>query len=184
MGTNTSRFLGSSEQPVEQVTWEQAMNFCSRLTSIESQQGRVPEGYAYRLPTEAEWEYAARAGTTTTFSFSDSIGDTNLNSHAWYLRNADFTTHPVERKLPNPRGIYDMSGNVAEWCLDWYGRYPFFNATDPSGPPDGDSHIIRGGSYYDDAEFCRNAFRLIDWTANQFYNVGLRVVLAKPISSR
>ena len=184
MGTNDSQFLGFPEQPVEQVSWDQALDFCTRLTEIERQQGRLPEGYVYRLPTEAEWEYAARAGTTTSYSFGETPSNTAMAQYCWYLRNADFTTHPVERKLPNPWGIYDMTGNVAEWCWDWYGRYPFFSAIDPAGPDEGDSHVIRGGSFYDDAEFCRNAFRLIAWNADLFYNVGFRVVLAKPLSDR
>jgi formylglycine-generating enzyme required for sulfatase activity len=181
MQTNPSRFLGLPEQPVEQITWAEAVEFCARVTDLERQRGQLPAGYVYRLPTEAEWEYAARAGSTTRFSFGDDPGYSDLVEHAWALRNAFFSTHPVGRRLPSPWGLYDLYGNVAEWCSDWYGDYPGGGLTDPAGPADGDNRVIRGGSFYDDGEYCRSAYRLIDWTADRFYNVGFRVVLGRPL---
>ena len=121
MGDNPSRFKGP-DLPVESVSWHEAMAFCEKLTQREREAGRLPEGYEYTLPTEAQWEYACRAGTTTRFSFGDS--DSDLGDYGWYGGNSSYTTHPVGEKLANPWGLYDMHGNVQEWCRDWYGNYP------------------------------------------------------------
>ena len=178
-GTNTSYFANWPNQPVEQVSWDEAVLFCQKLTDQQREAGRLPAGHAYRLPTEGEWEYAARAGTNTAFSFGEDPAHLELPNHAWYLRNADFATHPVGGRVPNAWGLYDMHGNVSEWVLDWYDSYPDVGTvTDPTGPSQGTDHVMRGGSFYDDAETCRSAYRLIGWTSDRFYNVGFRVVLA------
>ena len=102
-------------------------------------------GRYYRLPTEAEWEYACRAGTTTAYSFGDDPDD--LEDYGWYFDNSDDKYQKVGTKKPNPWGLYDMHGNVYEWCLDWYGPYPTGKANDPTGPPEGKEKVARGGSF-------------------------------------
>ncbi|MEY4565224.1 MAG: Serine/threonine-protein kinase PrkC, partial [Planctomycetota bacterium] len=118
MGSNPSYFKGK-RHPVENVSWEDAMAFLSKLNTLASEKSL---GGSYRLPTEAEWEYACRAGTTTAYSFGDS--ESELEKYGWYDENSGYTTHPVGEKLPNGWGLYDMHGNVWEWCADWYGAYP------------------------------------------------------------
>jgi len=131
--------------PMESVTWDQAMAFCRKLTDTQRAAGRLPDGYVYRLPTEAEWEYACRAGTTGRF---------NVDADAQYdaLRKFAFVGHnwtsPVgEGRRPNAWGLYDMHGNVYEWCLDWYGPYPPGKVTDPTGPAEGTRRVARGGCF-------------------------------------
>jgi len=118
MGSNPSRFTGDTNRPVETVTWYDATNYCGQLTQRERAAGRIAANSLYRLPTEAEWDYACRAGTSTRSSFGDDLGYTNLTNYAWYRENRGLTTHPVGQKLPNPWGLYDMHGNVWEWCQD------------------------------------------------------------------
>jgi formylglycine-generating enzyme required for sulfatase activity len=136
MGNNPSRFKGAN-RPVEQVSWEEVQTFIEKLNAREP-------GVTYRLPTEAEWEYAARAGTTTAYSFGDSAGD--LDEYAWYGGNTGGQTHPVGQKPANGWGLYDVHGNVWEWVQDWYGEYPSSPQGNPSGPPSGASRVVRGGS--------------------------------------
>jgi formylglycine-generating enzyme required for sulfatase activity len=136
---NPSYFKGDN-LPVEQVSWKDTQEFCRKL------------GPEYRLPTEAEWEYACRAGTT-----GDYAG--NLDEMAWYDKNSGDKTHPVGQKKPNPWGLYDMHGNVWEWCQDWYGAYPDQAVTDPSGPTSGSCRVLRGGSWFHEAFSCRSAQR-------------------------
>ena len=119
MGSNPSRFKGSN-LPVEQVSWNDAMVFCRKFTERERAAGRLPKGYVYTLPTEAQWEYARRAGTTGAYA-----GD--LNAMGWHSGNAGKKTHSASQKQPNAWGLYDMHGNVWEWCSDWYGDYPSGN---------------------------------------------------------
>ena len=179
MGANPSRFKGNLNLPVENVSWVDATNFCAKLTEQERQAGRLPDGYVYRLPTEAEWEYACRAGTTTRFSYGDDPEYVELGEYAWYDENSSSRTHPVGQKKPNPWGLYDMHGNVWEWCLDWYsGSYPGGSVTDPKGPSSGSFRVIRGGSWYVSARFCRSAIR--DWFVPSLRHsrLGFRVVLA------
>ncbi|MDR1241174.1 MAG: formylglycine-generating enzyme family protein [Deltaproteobacteria bacterium] len=152
MGDNPSRFQGRSN-PVEQVSWDDAQEFVRRLNQRE--------GHArFRLPTEAEWEYAARAETTTAYSFGD--GTDNLGRYAWYGDNSSGKPHPVGQKEPNAWGLYDIHGNVWEWVQDRFGEryYAISPASDPGGPSDGPPlHVFRGGSWHNPAKFCRSADR-------------------------
>ena len=151
MGRNPSRTKGAAN-PVEQVTWDEAAEFCRKLSS--------KEGKTYRLPTEAEWEYACRAGTTTRYSFGDNPA--NLGQYAWHRRNSNYKTHPVGGKKPNGWGLYDMHGNVWEWCADWFDLQYYANSSqnDPQGPPEGSSRLYRGGSWFEwRADRLRSAYR-------------------------
>jgi len=136
MGTNPSDFKGPTN-PVEKVGWADAVEFCRKLSE--------KTGKAVRLPTEAEWEYACRAGTKTRFSFGDSEGA--LGDYAWYMGNSGNKTQPVGRKKPNPWGLYDMHGNVMEWCADMYGNYSSEASTDPQAPGSGGRRVFRGGAW-------------------------------------
>jgi len=137
MNTNPSAFTGDPDRPVDGVSWEDATNYCCQLTEQERAAGRIATNSVYRLPTEAEWEYACRAWTSTRSSYGDDPGYTNLTNYAWSRSNSGETTHPVRRKLANPWGLYDMHGNVWEWCLDWFASYPAGIAVDPQGPATG-----------------------------------------------
>ncbi|MCX5671055.1 MAG: SUMF1/EgtB/PvdO family nonheme iron enzyme [Planctomycetota bacterium] len=150
MGKNPSEFKGATN-PVETVSWNDATEFCKKLSE--------KAGQAVRLPTEAEWEYPCRAGTQTAFSFGDDLSA--LGDYAWWDGNSDKTTHPVGQKKPNSWGLYDMHGNVWEWCADWYGEYPKGPVTDPSGPATGyGGRVLRGGAwYYGGSDYFRCAFR-------------------------
>jgi formylglycine-generating enzyme required for sulfatase activity len=166
MGTSPSRFEGKAN-PMDTVSWNDAVEFCKQL----SEKARR----TVRLPTEAEWEYACRAGTKTRFSFGDDQAD--LGDYGWYMDNAGDTTHPVGQKKPNPWGLYDMHGNILEWCSDWCAVYAEGPATDPTGPATGDAHMLRGGGWSYDAQHCRAAFRFWDLPDHSGY-VGFRVVAA------
>jgi len=144
-----------SNHPVERVSWYDAVKFCQRLSELpeEKKAGRV-----YRLPTEAEWEYACRAGSKTYYSFGDN--PESLGDYAWFGENSNGQTHPVGKKKPNAWGLYDMHGNVWEWCSDRYsGRYPTGAVTDPVGPKEGSARVNRGGSWGGGAALCRSAHR-------------------------
>ena len=152
MGSNPSKFRNAAgDAPVERVSWNDAMQFCRKLTERERQADRLPEGYEYTLPTEAQWEFACRAGTTGSYG-----GSGNLDEMGWYTSNSGGTTHPVAQKQANAWGLYDMNGNVWEWCQDWYGNYPGNSVTDPTGPSSGSGHVIRGGSWINDPRYCRS----------------------------
>ena len=145
MGTNPSYFTGDN-LPVEQVSWNDVQEFITKLNSLT--------GKRYRLPTEAEWEFAARGGNNSRgykYSGSNTVGDV-----AWYNSNR---THPVGTKAANELGIYDMSGNVLEWCSDWFGSYSSNAQTNPTGPSSGSDRVLRGGSWYHDAIYARVSFR-------------------------
>jgi len=180
MSSNPSYFKGDTNRPVEEVTWFNATNYCGVLTQQELAAGRIPTNCVYRLPTEAEWEYACRAGTTTRFSYGDDPDYTNLTNYTWYFVNSGHTTNPVGQKLANPWGLYDMEGNVFEWCQDWYGVHPGGSVIDPQGPPAGSSRVIRGSGYgLDCARCCRSAFRGYIVKPGDTYNfIGFRVLLA------
>jgi formylglycine-generating enzyme required for sulfatase activity len=178
MGNNPSSFHGPS-LPVETVSWDEATNYCAALTQRERAAGRIPTNSVYRLPTEAEWEYACRGWTSTEVYYGDDPGYTNLTNYAWYGANSGGTTHPGGQKLPNPWGLYDMYGNVYEWCQDWSGPYPGGIALDPTGPATGLNRVFRGGDWDDDPGFCRSAYRSDDdpyfWDDDL---IGIRVLLA------
>ena len=180
MTNNPSYFTGDLTRPVEQVSWLDASNYYALLTQRDLASGQIPARYQYRLPTEAEWEYACRAGTSTRFYYGDDPGYTNLATYAWYRSNSGSQTQPVGQKPPNPWGLYDMCGNVWEWCQDWYApSYPGDSVTDPQGPPAGTERVLRGGSWDGFARRCRSACRIgDDPTANYYDNYGFRVVLA------
>jgi formylglycine-generating enzyme required for sulfatase activity len=168
-------------RPVEGVSWFDATNYCVVLTQRERVAGRIATNSVYRLPTEAEWEYACRGWTSTRFSYGDDPGYTNLTKYAWYLDNSD-GTHAVGQKLPNPWGLYDMYGNVWEWCQDWFDDYRGGIALDPQGPSSGSSRVIRGSYWFNHAWNCRSAYRfrgrLIPVPDDRYFVIGFRVVLS------
>lgn len=180
VGANPSFFTGDPRLPVESITWAQATNFCRLLNISEAQANRLPAGYAYRLPTEAEWEYAARAGSTNRFNWGNDPTYSALGNYAWYSANSGGGTHPVGQKLPNSWGLYDVSGNVSEWCQDWYlDPYPGGTITDPQGPASGAGKLFRGGSHADEPASCRPAARNSINITTALNIFGLRVVLAQ-----
>ncbi len=166
MGKNPSKFSGA-ENPVEQVSWHDAVEFCARLSK---------EGRTYRLPTEAEWEYACRAGSTTAYCYGDDPGQ--LGEYAWYVVNSDEKTHEVGLKQPNAWGLHDVHGNVWEWCQDWFGDYERSPAEDPAGPTSGTYRVVRGGSWFDYPLPLRSASRGRDSPSNRPEDHGFRVVCA------
>ena len=163
MGGNPSRFRGD-DLPVEQVSWFDAQDFIRVLNEKEGTS-------RYRLPTEAEWEYACRAGTS-----GDAYGD--LSDIAWYEPTSGGRTHPVSQKQANSWGLYDMLGNVYEWCEDWKGPYPSGDVTDPRGPSEGPGRVIRGGSWLVHANRVRSWFRDVLLPDERRDDVGFRVVAA------
>ena len=179
IGSNPSAFPGNANLPVETVSWVDATNYCAALTRREQVAGRILINCVYRLPTEAEWEYACRAWTSTRFSFGDAPEYAGLTNYAWYADNAGSTTHPMGQKLPNPWGLYDMHGNVGEWCQDWYAAgLPGGIAVDPQGPASGSSRAWRGGQWAHPARRCRSAFRTYSSPDSRLSAIGFRVVLA------
>jgi len=178
MGSNPSWFTGDTSFPVEQETWFEAANYCATLTQQEQAAGRIPTNCTYRLPTEAEWEYACRAGTPSRFSYGDDPGYTNLTHYAWYADNSGATTHPVGQKLANPWGLHDMHGELFEWCQDWWGDYSGGIAVDPQGPATGSRRVGRGGYWNSVAGFCRSAHRGYNLPDVRGKGIGFRVVLA------
>lgn len=191
MGWNPSAHVGDLNRPVEQVTWEDALAYCAAVTAKERAAGRLPFGHSYRLPTEAEWEYACRAGSTSPFSFGSELRSGMVNfcgTHEYIVGQADHLnssgiclgiTAVVSSFAPNAWGLYDMHGNVWEWCQDWYGdRLPGGSVTDPKGPASGSRHVIRGGSYANSGSDCRSAARFILYPRASAVDYGFRVVLA------
>ncbi len=174
MGNNPSSFNGA-ENPVEQVSWDDAVSFCKKLSEVPAEKSA---GRVYRLPTEAEWEYACRAGTTTTYCFGDSVSQ--LDDYAWYMNNSGETTHAVGLKKPNAFGLYDMHGNVWEWCQDWYGGYPSGALIDPRGPSGGSNRVGRGGCWGGGAALCRSAFRSSFDPTERSVSFGFRAALNPP----
>ena len=165
MGNNPSYYLGD-DRPVESVSWKDVQEFCRRLSELT--------GEVFVLPTEAQWEYAARGGNNSegyTYSGSD-----NIDEVAWYSANSHNLTLPVGQKLPNELGLYDMSGNVWEWCSDWYGEYGSSSQTNPTGPSSGSARVLRGGSWGSSNKHCRVLNR--DSSEPSYSNsfIGFRVV--------
>jgi formylglycine-generating enzyme required for sulfatase activity len=181
MGSNPSGFPGDLTRPVESVSWLDATNYCAKLTQLDLAAGRISPGTHYRLPTEAEWECAARAGTSTPFNYGDDTGGLVLANHAWYSANSGNMTHPVGLKEPNAWGLFDMEGNVWEWCQDWYGPYPGGTVKDPQGPSSNQSglKVIRGGAWDGFQTDCRSASRLTKGVSPFItdFILGFRIVL-------
>ncbi|MDY0040397.1 MAG: formylglycine-generating enzyme family protein [Desulforhabdus sp.] len=176
MGQNPSSFLegeGIEECPAESVSWYECQNFIRSLNGMD--------GFSYRLPTEAEWECACRAGALTPFSSGEITEmycrlDSCLDTVAWYCGNSARKTHPVARKSPNAWGLFDMHGNLCEWCHDWYGEYPSGSQLDPVGPDIGPGRVVRGGSWFSNAKNCRSACRFY-WPPNSRSDfIGFRLV--------
>ena len=168
MGSNPSRFTGDLTRPVECVDWNDCQTFISTLNQLT--------GKTFRLPTEAEWEFAARGGNKSMgYKFA---GGNDINEVAWNRGNSSSKTHPVATKAPNELGLYDMSGNVFEWCSDWYDSYTDTEGqTNPQGPSSGSTRISRGGSWDNAAEYCRVTFRLSRSPSSLNRSLGLRLAL-------
>ncbi len=165
MRSNPSKFIDNNN-PVEGINWEDAMSFCRALTKQEQALGRLLEGYQYILPTSAQWEYACRAGTTTALNSGKNLSNAEkcpeMDEVGWYKYNSKGRTHPVGQKKPNAWGLYDMHGNVFEWCYDWAVDYPDGALTDPITVHEPNDklawhRILRGGCWFHDAEICRSA---------------------------
>jgi formylglycine-generating enzyme required for sulfatase activity len=171
-------YTADTNRPVEQVSWFNATNYCGLLTQQERAADRIPTNCVYRLPTEAEWEYACRGWTSTRFSYGDDPAYTNLTNYGWCSDNSDVQTHPVGQKLPNPWGLYDMHGNVGEWCQDWFGAYPGGIRVDPQGPGAGGYRVFRNSHSFGYPQWCRSAARGGVDPFGLFSYVGFRVVLA------
>jgi formylglycine-generating enzyme required for sulfatase activity len=171
-GVETGDNIDFSNRPVDNVSWKEAVKFCQAISDLpeEKEAGRV-----YRLPTEAEWEYACRAGSQTAFYFGRD--PELLENFAWFSDNSAERTHPVGQKIPNNWGLYDMHGNVWEWCSDWLGPYPGNFVVDPKGPLTGDSKVLRGGSMSRSALHCQSAVRSSAKPTGRFNRNGFRVAL-------
>jgi formylglycine-generating enzyme required for sulfatase activity len=166
--------------PATWLSWDDAMKFCERLTEHERSFGRLTPGWRYTLPTEAQWEYACRAGTATSFSFGDD--ESKLTDYGWFDRNASQNderyAHRVGTKKANPWGFFDMHGNVFEWCRDWYAeKLP--GGTDPEGPAEGANRVDRSGGWEDAARHARSANRDKSPPAERNYDLGFRVALER-----
>ncbi|MBR6746967.1 MAG: SUMF1/EgtB/PvdO family nonheme iron enzyme [Muribaculaceae bacterium] len=166
MGNNPSRFTGNSRNPVEEVSWYDCIEFIQELNRLT--------GKHFRLPTEAEWEFAARGGSNSKgYKYS---GSNRIDEVAWYNGNSVSMTHEVATCAPNELGIYDMSGNVYEWCSDWYGEYPVSSQTDPSGSTNGSYCVNRGGSWGSSARYCRVSCRYYSTPDFRYDYLGFRLV--------
>ena len=193
MGNNPSEFSATGKEkakvsgqetkrfPVENISWDEAVEFCRKLSDLPKEKAA---GRRYRLPSEAQWEYACRAGSTGRFSFSAGRSgapkeseDLALFEYGWFGSNSDRMTHAVGGKLPNAWALYDMHGNVWEWCQDWYDRDYYVKSTvdDPVGPPGGSSRVLRGGGSSYPARFCRSADRFNHEPEYRNDNLGFRV---------
>lgn len=175
VGKNPSHFTGDTNRPVEKVSYYEAEGYCQELTRREQKAGNLPPDYAYRLPTEAEWEFACGAGTTNLFYFGNATNE--AAAYAWTMENSEGTTHPVGQKLPNRLGLYDMHGNVWEWCSDWFAPYPAAPLTDPKGAPPSKFKVFRGGGWNQAIEFARTRNRFMMAPSNGIHFVGFRVAL-------
>jgi len=176
MGTNPSNFATCDDCPVENVSWLDVQEFIKKLNQLT--------GKKYSLPTEAQWEYAARGGSSasivTVFKYA---GSDNIDEVSWYFKGKEGMEdkngkpHPKNQKKPNALGLYDMSGNVWEWCNDWYGGYTSKKEVNPQGPSTGSYKVFRGGSWNNTANFCRVFFRHYLKPNSRYYNLGLRLAL-------
>jgi formylglycine-generating enzyme required for sulfatase activity len=161
------RFPQTGDQPVVNVSWQDAYEFCDWLT--------WKTGLMVSLPSEAQWEYSCRAGTGTAYNSGESVQA--LAEAAWYKGNSGGRPHSAGQKTPNAWGLYDMHGNVWQWCADWYGSYPATGRTDPGGPERGGAHVLRGGAWSADPRLCRSAYRGQASTGYMSDNLGFRVVV-------
>jgi sulfatase modifying factor 1 len=177
MGSNPSYFKGAN-RPVEMVTWNDVTSFCEKLTEQERTAGRLPAGMAYQLPTEAQWEYACRAGTNTVYAFGDSLTSAQANiSDVWIASGVPSETTDVGKYPANAWGFRDMHGNVWEWCADRFAYYPTGAARDPVGPAGGSYRVRRGGSWGDSAFIARSPYRYRNEPANSICILGFRLSL-------
>ena len=172
MRSNPSRFRGS-DLPVENVSWDLAMLFCRRLTERARAAGKLPAGFEFTLPTEAQWEYACRAGSTGDYA-------ADPGAMAWYDTNSDLQTHPVGAKQANAWGLHDMHGNVLEWCHDWFkDSLPGGRVTEPTGPAEGSFRIYRGGGWSGDAGNLRYSHRFKIAPDDLYDGLGFRLALRR-----
>ncbi len=180
-GVRRYDWLERSGFPMTRVSWDRAATFCRLLTGREGGAGRLPAGYEFRLPTEAEWEYAARGGPASRNA--EYAGGNDLDEVAWHWRNSGGQPHEVGTMKATELGLHDMSGNVWEWCLDWYddGYYGTSPPADPSGPPTATNRVIRGGSHSLSENDYRVASREENYPASASRGIGFRVVLAPAI---
>jgi formylglycine-generating enzyme required for sulfatase activity len=169
MGRNPSDFKGA-KLPVENVSWDDSQEFVAQLNELNV----APSGFRFSLPTETQWEYGCRAGSTTAYCFGDN--DNQLGGYAWY-DDKWAGTHPVGTKQANAWGLYDMHGNVWEWCLDWYGDYPSSAVADTSGASSGSYRVFRGGSWRSSERNCRSAIRNGLVPGYRGSDLGVRVAL-------
>jgi formylglycine-generating enzyme required for sulfatase activity len=164
-------FKKDGDYPAVYISWNDTQDFIKKINEAEGKE-------IYRLPTEAEWEYACRAGTKSAYSFGDDVS--KLDDYGWHGKNTydlgNYFAHKVGQKLPNPWGIYDMHGNVWEWVHDFYGDYPEEPQIDPKGPESSDNHVFRGGSFYYLSRFARSAYRGYNTPNHRLFNLGFRIV--------
>jgi len=183
MGSNPSKFTSAgTDAPVEQVSWDDCQKFLTKLCELEG----VPQG-TYRLLTEAQWEYACRAGTSTAFCYGDSLNSSQANFDGNNPYNSSKgtyrkTTVSVGSFKPNAFGLFDMIGNVYEWCHDWYGTYPGGSLTDPTGASSGWDRVRRGGCWLNGAGGCRSADRGGDAPSDRYDALGFRLARATPVN--
>jgi formylglycine-generating enzyme required for sulfatase activity len=172
------RSVQDGNHPEHHVSWHDAEEFCRKLSELESEKSA---GRSYRLPTEAEWEFACRAGTQTTFFWGED--SSAAPEYAWYLSNSDRLPKRVGSRKPNQRGLHDMSGSVWEWCSDWYSELPSEEQTDPQGPSTGEQRVVRGGAFDSTLGYIRSASRAPAdpsfLTVNQGHDIGFRVVMVE-----
>ena len=173
-GTNPNRSK-TNPLPLQNVSWEDAVAFCTKLSELPEEKAA---GRVYRLPTEAEWEYACRATSGAAYSFGDSAD--LLGDFAWFKEDRMLATLPVGLKKANRWGLYDMHGNVYEWCHDWYADYPSSEVTDPQGPRIGSERVFRGGCSSDVAVNCRSSYRYSIVPIFRSHEFGLRVAMSAP----
>ncbi len=159
--------VAGADHPVTGVSWRMAQRYTQWLSQTT--------GQAYHLPSETQWEYAARAGTATRWSTGDDAAA--LATHAWFDANSGSALHPVASRAPNPWGLHDLHGNVREWCADWLDAYPGGSVTDPAGAANGVNRVLRGGSWYESGANCRSSFRQGGMIGLRFHDLGFRVAL-------
>jgi formylglycine-generating enzyme required for sulfatase activity len=173
LSATPSNWPNNPNRPVEKVSWNDVQVFLTRLNAAEQAAGRLPAGSEYVLPTESEWEYACRAGTTTAYSWGNDINASHAN---WNYGNDANQTVNVGQYAANPWGFYDMHGNVSEWTADWYvAAYPTGSVTDPTGPASGRYRVLRGGSLSQSGSYLRSAERFYTSPGYRFSNLGFRV---------